>query len=72
MFASSGFQSSRFSLSLGSHEAWARQSDHVPLICELHEQPPTRPNQSMKPTARHRNAFSLIATTPCRGLSLSR
>jgi hypothetical protein len=29
-------------------------------------------NQSMKPTAPWRNAFSEIATTPCRGLSLSR
>jgi hypothetical protein len=30
------------------------------------------PNQSMKPTAPYRNAFSVFATTPCRGLSLSR
>ena len=29
-------------------------------------------NQSMKPTAPFRNAFSVFATTPCRGLSLSR
>jgi hypothetical protein len=29
-------------------------------------------NQSMKPTAPLRNKFSVIATTPCRGLSLSR
>ena len=29
-------------------------------------------NQSMKPTASPRNAFSVFATTPCRGLSLSR
>jgi hypothetical protein len=29
-------------------------------------------NQSMKPTAPDRNAFSVFATTPCRGLSLSR
>src|SRR5260370_41918631 len=31
-----------------------------------------RPNQSMKPTAPPRNKFSEFATTPCRGLSLSR
>jgi hypothetical protein len=30
------------------------------------------PNQSMKRTAPWRNEFSLLATTPCRGLSLSR
>jgi hypothetical protein len=30
------------------------------------------PNQPMKPTAPWRNKFSVIATTPCRGLSLSR
>ena len=29
-------------------------------------------NQSMKPTAPLRNNFSVFATTPCRGLSLSR
>jgi hypothetical protein len=29
-------------------------------------------NQSMKPTARLRNNFSVLATTPCRGLSRSR
>jgi hypothetical protein len=29
-------------------------------------------NQSMKPTAPWRNNFSVFATTPCRGLSLSR
>jgi hypothetical protein len=32
----------------------------------------TRSNQSMKPTAPPRNTFSVISTTPCRGLSLSR
>jgi hypothetical protein len=32
----------------------------------------TASNQSMKPTAPLRNAHSVIATTPCRGLSLSR
>jgi hypothetical protein len=31
-----------------------------------------RPNQSMKPTAPLRDKFSVFATTPCRGLSLSR
>jgi hypothetical protein len=31
-----------------------------------------RLNQSMKPTAPWRNKFSVFATTPCRGLSLSR
>jgi hypothetical protein len=30
------------------------------------------PNQSMKPTAPRRNKSSVFATTPCRGLSLSR
>jgi hypothetical protein len=29
-------------------------------------------NQSMKPTALLRSDFSVFATTPCRGLSLSR
>jgi hypothetical protein len=33
---------------------------------------PKASNQSMKPTAPHRNALSVIATTPCRGLYLSR
>ena len=33
---------------------------------------PTRPNQSMKPTAPLRYDLSVFATTPCRGLSLSR
>jgi len=31
-----------------------------------------RPNQTMKPTAPFRYNFSVFATTPCRGLSLSR
>jgi hypothetical protein len=31
-----------------------------------------RSNQSMKPTAPLRGNFSVFATTPCRGLSLSR
>jgi len=31
-----------------------------------------RPNQPMKPTALRRVNFSVFATTPCRGLSLSR
>jgi hypothetical protein len=30
------------------------------------------PNQPMKPTAPLRDNFSVFATTPCRGLSLSR
>ena len=30
-----------------------------------------RPNQSIKPTAPLRYNFSVFATTPCRGLSLS-
>src|SRR5260370_30571815 len=30
------------------------------------------PNQSMKPTAPLRRNFGVFATTPCRGLSLSR
>jgi hypothetical protein len=30
------------------------------------------PNQSMKSTAHYRYNFSVFATTPCRGLSLSR
>jgi hypothetical protein len=34
---------------------------------------PRKPsNQPMKPTAPLRNNFSVFATTPCRGLSLSR
>src|SRR5437762_3962172 len=32
----------------------------------------SRPNQTMKPTAPLRCKFSVFATTPCRGLSLSR
>src|SRR6266446_6668200 len=32
----------------------------------------SEPNQSMKPTAPLQNKFSVFATTPCRGLSLSR
>jgi hypothetical protein len=34
--------------------------------------PGDTPNQSMKPTAPLRNNFSVIATDPARGLSLSR
>ncbi len=33
---------------------------------------PSASNQSMKPTAPFRNESSVFATTPCRGLSLSR
>jgi len=33
---------------------------------------PVPPNQTMKPTAPLRSNFSVFATTPCRGLSLSR
>jgi hypothetical protein len=33
---------------------------------------PKSPNQSMKPTTPFRNTSSMIATTPCRSLSLSR
>jgi hypothetical protein len=33
---------------------------------------PHPPNQTMKPTAPLRGNFSELATTPCRGLSLSR
>jgi hypothetical protein len=39
---------------------------------ESKAKPDERPNQSMKPTAPPRNNFSVFATTPCRGLSLSR
>ena len=31
-----------------------------------------RSNQMMKPTAPRRSKFSVLATTPCRGLSISR
>ena len=34
--------------------------------------PRMHPNQLMKPTAPFRSKFSVLATTPCRGLSLSR
>ena len=37
--------------------------------CELPRKPS---NQSMKPTAPLRCTFSVLATTPCRGLSPSR
>jgi hypothetical protein len=38
------------------------------FLCVEHESS----NQPMKPTAPFRNKFSVFATTPCRGLSLSR
>ena len=34
--------------------------------------PPAASNHSMKPTAPLRSNLSMFATTPCRGLSLSR
>ena len=51
MFASSGFQPSTFDVSVGSHTDWARQSDHMPLICEIHDRQPTRPNHALQRTA---------------------
>ena len=42
MFASRGFSPSAISLSVGAHADWARQSDHMPLLCEFHEQVPDR------------------------------
>jgi len=41
------------------------------FCCLLCSPNPKRPNQSMKPTAPSRNAFSVFATAPFRGLSLS-
>jgi hypothetical protein len=38
----------------------------------LHDEPRSASNQSMKPTAPFRDKLSQLATTPCRGLSLSR
>jgi hypothetical protein len=40
MFAGRGFRPSAFSLTVGAHADWARQSDHMPLLCEFHEQRP--------------------------------
>ena len=42
------------------------------IACWPMMQPHNRSNQSMKPTAPFRNEFSVFATAPCRGLSLSR
>ena len=65
----------------------ARDGDGFPLLlCETfscggdyhyrcrseHDNSSLASNQSMKPTAPRQNNFNLIATTPCRGLSLSR
>ena len=44
----------------------------LPKVGSFSSQPRMQPNQSMKPTAPFRNAFSVFATTPARGLSLSR
>lgn len=41
IFASSGFQPSTYSVAVGTHAAWAHQSDHMPLICEFSDQPRT-------------------------------
>lgn len=43
-----------------------------PDACCAPRQIPVRPNQTMKPAALRRNNSSVFATTPCRGLSLSR
>jgi hypothetical protein len=43
-----------------------------PLVGTLFPMHRNTPNQSMKPTAPLRGNFSVFATTPCRGLSLSR
>jgi hypothetical protein len=42
----------------------------VSLMPRFHRR--NRPNQSMKSTAPFRSKFSVVATTPCRGLSLFR
>ena len=47
----------------------------LPKTCSRrkeHSMPLHMSNQPMKPTAPPRNAFRVVATTPCRGLSLSR
>jgi exonuclease III len=41
IFASNGFRPSTFSVAVGTHATWARQSDHMPLICEFSELPRT-------------------------------
>jgi hypothetical protein len=41
------------------------------ILVAIKEMDQTRPNQTMKPTAPLRYNFSVFATTPCRGLSLS-
>jgi len=53
--------------------------EEIPLACKKKEKvrehkarQRVTSNQSMKPTAPWRNKSSVFATTPCRGLSLSR
>ena len=43
----------------------------IPFCCAIFAITQT-PNPSMKPTIPSRNAFSVLLTAPCRGLSLSR
>jgi hypothetical protein len=70
----------RHRLWLEQHSTFPRISSHrprslLPNESEMRAQPKhyaVSSNQSMKPTAPPRNAFSVFATTPCRGLSLSR
>ena len=54
-------------------ELFAKAHESVSTAIDAREFFPERTsNHSMKPTAPLRNAFSVFATTPCRGLSLSR
>jgi hypothetical protein len=52
---------------LGLHRLRVRGRDPRKLM-----ETPHTSNQSMNPTAPSRNTFSVFATAPCRGLSLSR
>jgi hypothetical protein len=60
---------------ISPNEVRVRSSRDGPVIIWKRVDLPIQPeasNQSMKPTAPFRNAFSVFATTPCRGLSPSR
>jgi hypothetical protein len=56
-----------FTLGIPTGPSHGRGTQRIP-----HSTPPRSPNQPMKPTAPLRRNLSVFATTPCRGLSLSR
>jgi len=59
-------------ISLSQHSQSAERPASSALGCSSGQGRRKTSNQSMKPTAPLRSNFSLVATTPCRGLSLSR